>query len=100
MAENQIYYCYMKTQMYLVDEETLQKFAEKIVSETCMRLQVIVGSQDGEQYISRKTASQMLDVDESTIWRLVKKGKIKSYQIGGNTRYKRSDIENIIEEQS
>lgn len=90
----------MKTQMYLVDEETLQKFAEKVVNETCMRLQAIMGSQDGDCYISRKTASQMLDVDESTIWRLVKKGRIKSYQIGGNTRYKRSEIEKIVEELS
>jgi excisionase family DNA binding protein len=100
MAKTSKNYCYMKTQMYLVDEETLQKFAEKIVADTCMRMQVLLGTQDGEQYISRKTASQMLDVDESTIWRLVKKGKIKSYQIGGNTRYKRSEIEKIVEELS
>lgn len=84
--------------MFIVDEATLNKFAQKIVADVCARLNVAQGSNKDEQYISRKTASILLELDEATIWRYSKAGILKSYQIGNATRYKKSDIEKMIKE--
>lgn len=84
--------------MFIVDEETLNKFAQKIVADVCAKLNIAEGSNKGEQYISRKTASILLELDEATIWRYTKAGILKSYQVGNATRYKKSDIEKIIKE--
>lgn len=84
--------------LFIIDEVTLNKFAEKVVADVCARLNVAQGSNKDEQYISRKTASILLELDEATIWRYSKAGILKSYQIGNATRYKKSDIEKMIKE--
>jgi hypothetical protein len=84
--------------MFIVDEATLNKFAQKIVADVCAKLNIAEGSTKGEQYISRKTASILLELDEATIWRYTKAGILKSYQVGNATRYKKSDIEKMIKE--
>lgn len=84
--------------MYIIDEATLQRFAQKIVADVCAKLNIAEGSTKGEQYISRKTASILLELDEATIWRYTKAGILKSYQVGNATRYKKSDIEKMIKE--
>jgi hypothetical protein len=84
--------------MFIVDEATLNKFAQKIVADVCAKLNIAEGSNKGEQYISRKTASILLELDEATIWRYAKAGILKSYQVGNATRYKKSDIEKMIKE--
>lgn len=84
--------------LFIIDEVTLNKFAEKVVADVCARLNVAQGSNKDEQYISRKTASILLELDEATIWRYSKAGILKSYQVGNATRYKKSDIEKMIKE--
>lgn len=84
--------------MYIIDEATLQRFAQKLVADVCAKLNIAQGSNKGEQYISRKTASILLELDEATIWRYTKAGILKSYQVGNATRYKLSDIEKMIKE--
>jgi hypothetical protein len=84
--------------LFIIDEVTLNKFAEKVVADVCARLNVAQCSNKDEQYISRKTASILLELDEATIWRYSKSGILKSYQVGNATRYKKSDIEKMIKE--
>ena len=84
--------------MFIVDEATLNKFAQKIVADVCAKLNIVQGSNKCEQYISRKTASILLELDEATIWRYSKAGILKSYQVGNAIRYKKSDIEKMIKE--
>ena len=87
--------------MLLIDEQTLQKIAKQIVNETCAHMQSIMSkSATIDGYISRKTASELLEVDEATIWRLAQKGKLKTYHIDGSSiaRYKREDIDKLFEE--
>ena len=48
------------------------------------------------EYLSRSDLSKMLKVDLSTIHNWSKKGKLKSYGIGGRIYYKRSEVENAI----
>lgn len=83
--------------LFIVDEKTLNEFAEKIIKETCARLNVIQGSNKNEGYISRKTASALLELDEATIWRYTKAGILKAYHIGNATRYKKEEVLNLAE---
>ena len=83
--------------MFIVDEQTLNKFAEKIVADVCAKLNIAEGSTKGEQYISRKTASILLELDEATIWRYSKAGILKAYKIGNATRYKKADVLKLAE---
>ena len=83
--------------LFIIDERTLQEFAERIVKDTCAKLNVANGANKDEAYISRKTASALLELDEATIWRYTKAGIIKAYHIGNATRYKKSDILNLAE---
>ena len=50
------------------------------------------------EYLSRNEISKMLKVDLSTIHNWSKKGKLKSYGIGGRVYYKRAEVENAIVE--
>jgi hypothetical protein len=84
--------------LFIIDERTLQEFAEKVIRETCAKLNVANGINKSEGYISRKTASILLELDEATIWRYTKSGILKAYQVGNATRYKKSDIEKMIKE--
>jgi hypothetical protein len=84
--------------LFIIDERTLQEFAERVVRDTCAKLNVAQGLNKNEGYISRKTASALLELDEATIWRYSKAGILKSYQVGNATRYKKSDIEKMIKE--
>lgn len=83
---------------FIIDEKTLNEFAERIVRDTCAKLNIANGANKSEGYISRKTASALLELDEATIWRYTKAGILKAYQVGNATRYKKSDIEKIIKE--
>ena len=47
-------------------------------------------------YLTRKEVSKLLKVDLSTIHNWVKKGKLKSYGIGGRVYFIRSEVENAL----
>ena len=83
--------------LFVIDEKTLNDFANKIIRETCARFNVVQNSNKDEGYISRKTASALLELDEATIWRYTKNGILKAYKIGNATRYKKSDVLNLAE---
>jgi predicted DNA-binding transcriptional regulator AlpA len=47
------------------------------------------------EYLSRKEALALLQIDSSTLWSWEKTGYIHSFPFGGRKRYKRIDIEAI-----
>jgi len=53
--------------------------------------------QEPEQYITRKQAAKMLDVDLSSLWRWDKQAYLQPVSIGGKRCYKLSDINKILE---
>ena len=83
--------------LFIIDERTLNEFAERIVRDTCAKLNIANGANKSEGYISRKTASILLELDEATIWRYTKAGILKAYKIGTATRYKKEDILKLAE---
>lgn len=50
------------------------------------------------QYLTRNEVAKMLHVDLSTVHNWTRKGRIKSYGIGGRVYFKRSEVETAIVE--
>lgn len=50
-----------------------------------------------EEFLSIEQASNILKVDRSTLWHWDKEGYLKKIYIGGKPRYKRSDIDRILQ---
>ncbi len=53
--------------------------------------------QQPEQYLTRKQTAEILDVDLSSLWRWNKENYLKPIEVGGKRRYKKSDIDKIME---
>ena len=51
---------------------------------------------EAEEYLTRNEVAKMLKVDLSTLHNWNKKGKLKTYGLGGRVYYKRSEIEKAI----
>jgi excisionase family DNA binding protein len=49
-----------------------------------------------EQYLTRKQAAEMLDVDLSTLWRWHKENYLCAVEVGGKRRYKLSEVNKIL----
>lgn len=47
------------------------------------------------EFVSRKNALSLLQIDSSTLWNWERTGYIESFPFGGRKRYKTSDIELI-----
>lgn len=45
-----------------------------------------------EELLTIEQTSKFLKIDQSTLWRWTKKGKVKAYSIAGKRYYKRSEI--------
>ncbi len=51
-----------------------------------------------ETFLTRKDAAQKLGVSLSTLHTLSKEGTVQSYRLGGQIRYKESEIEGALEQ--
>jgi hypothetical protein len=67
------------------------------VKSTHKELEKLVQDSSQETYISPKKASELLDCDLSTLWRWNKSNYLKSIELGGERRYKMSDLKRILE---
>jgi len=52
---------------------------------------------DNEIYLSQKEAADYLKCSTVKLWRLRKKGVLKSHQLGRNVLYKKNDLTDFIE---
>lgn len=50
-----------------------------------------------ETYLSKQKVCQMLDVSATTLWRWEKVGYLVPIAFGGQKRYRKSDVQRIIE---
>lgn len=48
------------------------------------------------EFLTRNEVKELLKVDLSTVHNLTKRGKLKSYGLGGRVYYKRSEVEQSI----
>jgi hypothetical protein len=74
----------------------LREFAKDMIQQTRREFDDLVVAQKSETYISRQRASEMLEVDLSTLWRWAKQGYLVPVSVGGKKRYRMSDINNRL----
>ena len=64
------------------------------------RIEIEKERQDGNTLLSIEKAMEMLDVSKTTIWRYTKQGLLHKIHVGSLIRYKKSEIQKLIYEES
>ncbi|MDL2265639.1 helix-turn-helix domain-containing protein [Parabacteroides sp. OttesenSCG-928-G21] len=67
------------------------------IQKTRDELEQTLRESNKEEYLSPQKVSELLDVHNTTLWRWAKKGYLKRYDIGGQIRYKMSEINALLE---
>lgn len=75
--------------------DLVEAFRE-VAKEHKKELEEVVISEKAETYPSPKQVCEILDVDESTLWRWKKKNYLVPIEVGGKRRYRMSDIKKIL----
>ena len=75
----------------------LREFASNLIEETKNELEQSISDSKAETYITSEKAMEVLSVSKTTLWRWKQRGYLVPVRIGGNDRYKLSDINRIIE---
>lgn len=82
------------SQLLLVKEEELN-----LIQTTLNQILEIVGNKPKpKDYLSAQEASDFLSVSVTTLWTYRKQGKIQAHKIGRRLYLKKSDLENLIEQ--
>ena len=63
---------------------------------TKRELEQAITDANAETYPSPKKVAEILDVNESTLFRWRKKGYLTPIEVGGKRRYKMSDVNQIL----
>ena len=61
------------------------------------QLEQKIADASAETYLSKEKVSEMLDVSSTTLWRWEKAGYLVPVAFGGQKRYRKSDVQRIIE---
>ena len=94
---------YLPQVMVLQDDTTVRQEAQKAFShvaqlkERVENLQQQLADEKAEVYYSREKAMEIFDVSSTTLWRWEKKGYLTPIMVGGYRRYRKSDINKILE---
>ena len=84
---------------YVIGKDDLQELLSEIIDE---RIAYIIKTWNetkrDDALVSTATAMELLDVSKTTMWRWKQRGYLVPVRVGGNDRYRMSDIKSIIEE--
>lgn len=80
----------------VVGVSELMEWHREVIADTRRELEKVVLSDKAESYPTVKQVAQILNVDNTTLWRWNKKGYLKTIEFGGGRRYKMSDVRAIL----
>lgn len=69
----------------------------QLIEKTKAELEQKISDSKGDTYLTTERVIEMMGVSKTTLWRWKQKGYLVPVRIGGNDRYKLSDINRIIE---
>jgi excisionase family DNA binding protein len=90
----------MKIKLVQLQNMTAEEFKEELVNGIQVKLDTFlqnIKENKPPKYIDRKEAGKTLGVSTVTIDTWGKKGILKRYTIGNQVRFKRSEIEQVLE---
>lgn len=61
------------------------------------QLEQRIADASAETYLSKEKVQQMLDVSATTLWRWEKAGYLVPIAFGGQKRYRKSDVQRMLE---
>lgn len=76
--------------------DDLRRWHQEVLADTKRQLEQAITDANAETYPSAKKVAEILDVNESTLFRWRKKGYLVPIEIGGKRRYKMSDVNKIL----
>ncbi|MDD1524163.1 helix-turn-helix domain-containing protein [Riemerella anatipestifer] len=76
--------------------ELIKAISNAIVPELEQRLSKQFQPKEPTTYLTRKEVKEMLSIDLSTLNRWTKDGKLKAYGMGNRVYYKRSEVEETL----
>jgi len=74
----------------------LIEWHKEVIADTKRELEENVLNEKAETYPKAKQVAEILNVDETTLWRWDKKGYLKKIEFGGGRRYKMSDVKALM----
>lgn len=75
----------------------LKDFASQLIAETKAELEQTVRESNAEAYLTGEKVMEMLEISKATLWRWKQRGYLTPVRLGGNDRYRLSDIKHILE---
>ncbi len=75
----------------------LKDFAAQLIAETKAELEQTISDNKAESYLSSEKVMEKLEISKTTLWRWKQRGYLVPVRVGGNERYKLSDIKKILE---
>lgn len=75
----------------------LRNFASELISQTKEQLEQEISDSKAETYLSSEKVMEMMEISKTTLWRWKQRGYLVPVRIGGNDRYRLSDIQKILE---
>lgn len=75
----------------------LKEFAALLIAETKEQLEQEISDSKAETYLSSEKVMQMMEISKTTLWRWKQRGYLVPVRVGGNERYRMSDIKKIME---
>ena len=75
----------------------LKNFAVELVELTRSELEQTIKESNAETYLTSDKVMEMMKISKVTLWRWKKRGYLVPVRVGGNERYRMSDIKKILE---
>ena len=76
----------------------LLSFADKLVQDTAQEVEARIQAENKQdELLTRQQVAEMLSVTLTTLWHWDNKNVLKPVRIGSKVRYRRSDVETVLE---
>jgi predicted DNA-binding transcriptional regulator AlpA len=82
---------------YVIGKDDLREILNEIIDERIALFEKRNEEKRNEELVTYDRVMELLGVSKATIWRWKKRGYLVPIRIGGNDRYRMSDIKKIME---
>ena len=82
---------------YVIGKDDLRKIINEIIDERIALYEKQNEEKRNEELVPYERVMELLGVSKSTIWRWKQRGYLVPVRIGGNDRYRMSDIKKTME---
>lgn len=80
----------METKVITIENISVDELADRVAEKLLQKIDILKENKD--VILTKKEAEQFLQIDPSTLYNWVKKGKVNCYGIGGRRYFKKQEI--------